>query len=157
MDEIKDKVKDGAKWVGQKAEKYAKIFAKRTSDAIATTKLSIAINEANNKIKDIYTQIGEAMYEDYLNDGNGDLDLTDSFEQIDRLMVDIGALYDKKAELKNATRCKKCGSLNDLEADFCSKCGAVLEAEDISAEDFEEEIEEEEIDEQITITPEKAE
>ena len=62
MDEFFDKIKDGASKAKDSAEKLAKKVVKHTSDAITNTKLSISINEANNKIKDIYSEIGKALY-----------------------------------------------------------------------------------------------
>lgn len=155
MDEIMNKIKDTASKAKDEAGKFAKIFAKRTSNAISSTKLSISISEANSKIKDIYTEIGEKMYEKYLNDETTDSEFETAFRQIDKLMVDIGELYDKKAELKNSRRCKACGALNDAEADFCSKCGATLECDDddvVIDEDADDTV-----DDVITITPEQGE
>ncbi len=156
MDDIMNKIKETASKAKDGASKFAKIFAKRTSDAISSTKLSISISEANNKIKDIYTEIGETMYEKYLNNEATDPEFETAFQQIDKLMVDIGELYDKKAELKNAQRCKNCGTLNKDDADFCSKCGATLECDDCDDVEIDE-TEDDAIDEVITITPEKGE
>ena len=59
MDEFLDKIKDGASKTKDAAERLAKEVAKRTSNAIRITKLSYAMNDANNKIKDIYAKIGK--------------------------------------------------------------------------------------------------
>lgn len=156
MDDFMNKLKKYATKAKDGTVKFSKIFAKRTSDAISSTKLSISISEANGKIKDIYTQIGETMYEKYLNDEKTDDEFLTQFQQIDKLMVDIGELYDKKAELKNRKRCKACGALNDEASEFCSKCGAILESEDY--DDYEEDDETDEIiDEEIIITPKSGE
>lgn len=156
MDDIMSKIKSTASKAKEGAGKFAKIFAKRTSNAISSTKLSISISEANSKIKDIYTEIGETMYEKYLNNEATDPEFETAFQQIDKLMVDIGELYDKKAELKNAQRCKTCGALNNEDADFCSKCGATLECDDFKDVAVDED-EDDTIDEVITITPEQGE
>ncbi len=155
MDDIMNKIKETAAKAKDGAGKFAKIFAKRTSNAINSTKISISISEANSKIKDIYTEIGETMYEKYLNNEPTDPEFEAAFQQIDKLMVDIGELYDKKAELKNEQRCKECGTLNKDDADFCSKCGATLECDDCDVEIDEDE--EDTIDDVITITPEEGE
>lgn len=155
MDDIMNKIKDTASRAKDEAEKIAKVVAKHTSNAINNTKLTFSINEANSKIKDIYTEIGEILYEKYLNDEATDPEFTTAFEQIDKLMVDIGELYDKKAALKNSLRCKSCGALNSSDSEFCSKCGAALELEEFDAEV--DDVSDDVIDEVITITPEKGE
>ena len=66
MEELFDKIKDGATKTKDAASRLAKEVAKRTSNAITSTKLSYSINEANNKIKDIYAEIGKSIYEKYL-------------------------------------------------------------------------------------------
>ena len=145
MDEFIDKIKDGASKTKDAAGRIAKQVAKHTSNAITSTKLTYAINEANNKIKDIYSQIGKTMYEEYLDGATVNEQFADMFEKIDALMHDIEALQAKKAELKKATRCQQCDTLNPNDSDYCSKCGAKLEKQDDVSDD--EPAEEVEIDE----------
>lgn len=152
MEELFDKIKDGASKTKDVAGKLAKEVAKRTSNAITSTKLSYSINEANNKIKDIYEQIGKTIYEKYLDDDYTDSEFDVEFEQINALMQDIEVLQTKKAELKNILRCENCDTLNPTSAKYCSKCGAVLTVcDDIEADDDDDE------EDVITITPEKGE
>ena len=70
MDEFFDKLKDGAYKAKDGAERIAKEVAKRTSNAITYTKLTFAVNEAQKKVNDVYTEIGKNMYEKYL-EGEG--------------------------------------------------------------------------------------
>ena len=106
MDEFIDKIKDGASKTKDAAGRIAKQVAKHTSNAITSTKLTYAINEANNKIKDIYSQIGKTMYEEYLDGATVNEQFADMFEKIDALMHDIEALQAKKAELKKSRHVK---------------------------------------------------
>ncbi|MBQ3124837.1 MAG: hypothetical protein IJC09_05410 [Clostridia bacterium] len=154
MEELFDKIKDGASKTKDAAGRLAKEVAKRTSNAITSTKLSYAINDANNKIKDIYAEIGKTIYEKYLDGEAVDSEFTDEFEKINAYMDDIEALQAKKAELKNILRCENCDTLNPATSEFCSKCGAKLTASDVAddAEDADEDVED-----VITITPEKGE
>ena len=48
MDELFDKLKDGASKAKDNAEKIAKKVAQRTSNVINQTKLTFAVNEAQN-------------------------------------------------------------------------------------------------------------
>lgn len=155
MEELFDKIKGGASKTKDAAGRIAKELAKRTSNAITSTKLSYAINDANNKIRDIYAEIGKTMYERYLNDGDEETEFKDEFDRISIFMQDIEALQAKKAELKNVLRCTECDTPNPTTSEYCSKCGAKLAiVEDVPVE---EDVYEEETEEVITITPVKGE
>ena len=152
MDQILDKLKESALKAKEGAGKLAKVFAKRTSDAVAGTKLSFSINEANNKIRDIYAKIGKDIYNMYLEGEIDNSSFESEFEQIEKLMADIESLSEKKAELKSALYCAKCGAMCQQGSEYCSKCGAELtNADEEACEVIEEDSEE------ITITPQKAE
>ncbi|HIU57529.1 MAG TPA: zinc ribbon domain-containing protein [Candidatus Ornithomonoglobus merdipullorum] len=138
MDEFFDKLKDGAYKAKGGAERIAKEVAKRTSNAITYTKLTFAVNEAQKKVNDVYTEIGKNMYEKYLEGEGYDDTFTASFEQIDRLMDEISALNEKTAELKNTLKCPECGASNPAEADYCIKCGSHLSHE--TDDDYEDDI-----------------
>ncbi len=161
MDELFDKIKDSASKAKDGASKIAKEVAKRTSNAITQTKLAFSVNEAQNKIKDIYAEIGKSLYAKHI-DGNDYTEFSDELLQIDKLMEEIEILNDKIAELKNSLKCQECGALNPNSSDYCSKCGSQLPKAD---EDFEESdiddafdtFEETDDEEVIVITPQKPE
>lgn len=135
MDEIFDKIKDGASKAKDGAARIAKEVAKRTSNVIAHTKLTFAVNEAQSKIKDIYGEIGKTLYTKHLDGIDCGEDFTDSFAQLDNLMDEVEALTAKIAELKNSLKCPECGAYNSSESDYCSKCGAHLVKEETEEED----------------------
>lgn len=165
MDEIFDKIKDGATKAKDSATKIAREVAKRTTNAITHTKLAFAVNETQNKIKDIYGEIGKNLYAKYLDGKECGDEFSDSFDQLDKLMDEVEALNAKIAELKNSLKCPECGAYNPTEADFCSKCGARLVKEDEAKEDdadideafAEAETEEDDEEEVIVINPKKPE
>lgn len=126
MDEFFDKLKDGAYKARGGAEKLAKEVAKRTTNAITYTKLNFASNEVQNKINDIYAEIGKNMYDKYLEGAEFDENFTASFEQLDKLVDEISVLNEKLAELKNSLKCPECGAFNPSDADYCIKCGSHL-------------------------------
>lgn len=159
MDELFDKIKDGASKAKDGASKIAKEVAKRTTNAIAITKLSFSVNEAQSKIKDIYTEIGKSLYTKHL-DGNDYAEFEDELAQIDKLMTEIETLNDKIAELKNSLKCRECGALNPNTSDYCAKCGSVLPKES-NDDDVEEDSvfadDSDDDEEVIIITPQKPE
>ena len=157
MDEILDKIKDGASKAKDGASKIAKEVAKRTSNAIALTKLSFAANETQSKIKDVYTEIGKSLYSKHL-DGEDYAEFKDELNQIDKLIEELDTLNDKIAELKNSLKCSECGTLNPITSDYCSKCGAKLpkDVEDCEDIDLDEAFDADDED-VILITPQKPE
>lgn len=158
MEDLFDKLKDGMSKAKDGAEQVAKSIVKHTSNAINGTKLSISINEANNKIKDIYTQIGKAIYEAHISEDGSDLNFDEEFAQIEQLKQDVETLSVKKAELKDSVRCHECGTLNKTEADFCFKCGATLDKAADKDTDFADEYYDanDNADDTIIITPQKS-
>ena len=164
MDEIFDRIKGGASKAKDEATKIAKKVAKRTTNAITHTKLAFAVNETQNKIKDIYGEIGKNLYEKYLDGEDCGEEFADSFDQLDKLMDEVEALNAKIAELKNSLKCPECGAFNSNESDFCSKCGAHLVKEETVEEEeadideaFAEAEAEEDEEEVIVINPKKPE
>ena len=134
MDEIFDRIKDTAAKARENAERIAKEVAKRTSKAITQTKLSFAVNEAENKIKDVYTEIGKALYTMHLNGENTNDSFAASFEQLDKLNEDLELINAKLAELKNSVKCDECGAYNENDAEYCAKCGSQLNHKEAEAE-----------------------
>ena len=170
MDEFFDKLKGGAYKAKDGAGRIAKEVAKRTTNAITYTKLNFSLNETQNNLKDIYTEIGKTMYEKYLDGTEYDESFLSSFEQVDKLMDEVAVLTEKLAELKNSLKCPECGAFNPAEADYCIKCGSHLanetaydnededneygEAAEDGADSYDDEDDDEEI---IIINPKKPE
>ena len=112
-----------------------KTAIKKSGEAVEITKIRLAINSDKAKIKELKLQVGELMYEAY----NGN---SSSGDEIEELLKEIGELYNEIetkeqqiAQLKNLTRCPKCGANNEQDAFFCKKCAAELKKEDIYTED----------------------
>lgn len=158
MDEFFDMIKDGASRVRDGAEIVAREIAKRTSEAITHTKLSFAITQAQSKIQDVYTEIGESLYAQHVNGTDIDESLVPYFEQLDKLNEEIDSLNSKRAELLNTLQCSECGAFNATDAVFCSKCGSKFKsAEAAAAEDKDDRFVEDNNDEEIIIEPKKPE
>lgn len=158
MDEFFDKLKDGAFRVKDGAELVAREIAKRTSEAITHTKLSFAINQAQSKIKDVYTEIGESLYAQHVSGTDIDESLVPYFEQLDKLNDEIDSLNSKRAELINSLQCSECGAFNSKDAVFCSKCGSKFDpADKAAAEDVDDDFIDDDDEEEIIIEPKKPE
>ena len=158
MDDFFDRIKDGAFRVRDGAELVAREVAKRTSEAITHTKLSFAINQAQSKIKDVYTEIGESLYAQHLDGTDIDESLVPYFEQLDKLNDEIDSLNSKCAELMNSLQCSECGAFNSKDAVFCSKCGSKFDPADAAAaEDTDDSFIDDDDVEEIIIEPKQPE
>lgn len=134
MDEFFEKLKHGASEFKKGAAKVTKQVVRKTNDAVSQTKLSFAINETENKISEIYAEMGRSVYRDYLKNGEADEDMLESCRQIDKLLAEVDDLKEKVAELKQSVKCRKCGEFNKNGSSYCSKCGADLNAADTDSE-----------------------
>lgn len=129
-----------------------KQVVRKTNDAVSQTKLGFAINETENKISEIYEDMGRGVYRDYLKNADVSEDMLVSCQQIDKLLAEVDDLKDKVAELKQSVKCKDCGEYNKSGSAYCSKCGSQLKQDSSDDSDGAEEYEE---TEEETITNKK--
>lgn len=116
MDNFVEKIKAKLNKAVDGAEKYANIAVNKTSSLIDKAKLSIAVNDAEKKIKDIMIEMGEYVYANYAEGVDFPEELAEKCADIEKLKAEI-------AELKNAVVCDNCGEYNPAENEFCGKCG----------------------------------
>ncbi len=122
MDEFFDKIKEHAIKAKDEATKITKHMVGKTNDVINKTKTSIAISEAESKIKDLYTSIGKKVYEDYAKQGDVDEEYLEGCQKIDLLFAEVNELREKIAELQDTKMCE-CGEYSKKDSMYCAKCG----------------------------------
>lgn len=105
------------------AEKYSKLAAEKTSSVISRAKISVAISEAEKKIKDIKAEIGEYVYKEFRAGTEFPEDLNAKCAELEALEEEIAELKESMAELKDSIICGSCGEYNPKENEFCGKCG----------------------------------
>ena len=105
-------------WDKEEQVRLAKEVAKRTSNAITHTKLSFAINEVQNKVKDTCSEIGKLVYKKYLDGEDFPEEFSPFLTQIDTLMEEENTLTDKLNELKKSIVCPDCGAMIYCTYDF---------------------------------------
>ena len=120
MDNFVDKIKSKFSKAVDGAEKYSKLAVDKTSLMIDKAKLSLAVNDAEKKIKDIMAEIGEFVYAEYASGAEFSEELESKCVQIEKLKAEI-------AELKNAVICSSCGEYNPAGNEFCGKCGEKID------------------------------
>ena len=99
MEEVFDKIKEHANKAKDSAVQVTKTVIEKTNNIVNQTKLKFSISETKSKIKDIYTEIGKSVYENYKSTG----------EVID--------------DMEENVKCPKCGAYNHSDDVYCSKCG----------------------------------
>ena len=127
MDEFVEKIKSGAAKVFTEAEKFTNSAVEKTSSVVNQTKLNYAVGVNEKKIKDVFAQIGKAVYDEYKNGGECPEAIADDLKLIDSLYDEIAELKAKIADMKNSVVCSKCGAYNTNESIFCSQCGEKLQ------------------------------
>ncbi len=136
FDNIFDKFKGYADIALDKMGKASKTAASKTENVVSRAKIRFSINEANDKIDEIYRLMGKELYERYLEGDMDDPVLSEQCEKIDGLNKDIEELNDELTDLRAVVKCQYCGVYNRIESTFCSKCGAKLakDEEEVEAE-----------------------
>lgn len=122
FEKILDDVLSGAKSITKKVTVKA-------NEAVEGAKITFAISETERKISECKEKIGDIIYNEYMKTKDFEGELGECCRMIENLYDDIEVMKDRKAEVKNSVRCKRCGNLNYDRNSFCSECGEALEVE----------------------------
>ena len=141
MDEMFDKLKEHASKLKDGAVKLTKTVVNKTNNVASQTKIKFAISETQDKIKDIYAEMGKTVYDKYKSGDNVCECMIEKCAKIDSLLDEVAELNKQLAELKETVKCPQCDAYNNADDVYCSKCGSKME----NAEQYEEE------DEQVII------
>lgn len=110
--------------IGDAASKTYKFTAEKTSKIAKETKIKMQINEHKRDIKDIYVEIGEAVYEKFVKDEELDVKgLEQKCEEIQVLSDKIVKCKDEILKLKEKKQCQNCYEEIELDANYCPNCG----------------------------------
>ena len=126
IENITQKVKDGAATFIDETEKVTKSVVQKSSALIEQTKLKFAMNEIENKMKNEYVEIGKYVYKQH-NDGVAFEGFAgERCDALDKLAAELDDLKRQFAEAKNSVICEECGTINSDTSKFCSSCGGKL-------------------------------
>lgn len=126
VDEVINKIKDGAVKAKDEAEKITKNVVKKTSNIINKSKINYVINENEGKVKDVMESIGKMVYSQHSKGIEFAGDIGEKCNQIDTLIDEINSLKEQIAEIENNVICDECGEYNAKGSSFCSSCGTKL-------------------------------
>lgn len=137
--------------VGKIINDVAQVVAKKSGEMIEVTRLNLSINAEEDRMQEIYEEIGIEIYEGFKRgfnwkDGISDKvkNLCSELESREKIIEEIKEGILKIKEMKV---CSNCGSEVEKVALFCPKCGANQKTENKKAHesettDFEEVFEE---------------
>lgn len=108
-----------AKSVGDNASN----MAKKSGEMIEITKLNMAIQSQEDKIKIAKNEIGATIFSKFEEGQAVDPDIIQYCNTINQVKNDILEIQLKISKLKNVLSCEKCGQEIALDTDFCPNCG----------------------------------
>ncbi|MCX7923380.1 MAG: zinc ribbon domain-containing protein [Clostridia bacterium] len=102
----------------------ARAAAKKSSDIVEVTKLTMAINTEEDKIEKAYAEIGKIVYLKFA-EGEAVADEVKGFcEDIKLFEQNIEEIKQKILDLRKVKVCPECTAELEPEMAFCHKCGA---------------------------------
>ena len=103
MEEVFDKIKEHAYKAKDGAVKLTRTVIDKTNNVVNQTKLKFAISETEDKIKDIYTEIGKAVYEKYADTNEACCGfVAEKCGKIDAIIEKIDTQIERLKELKSS-------------------------------------------------------
>ena len=103
--------------IGDAASKTYKYTAEKTSKIAKETKLKIKINDYKREIENIYREIGENVYENFVEDKELEEEaLKEKCKEIDGLSEKIVECKNEILNLKEKRQCKNCYDEIELDA-----------------------------------------
>lgn len=112
---------------GKKASEIAQAAAKKSTEIVEVTKITMNITSEEDRIKKQYTTIGQKLYEEYRSNPGQYPEFSEQFKEINALMENIRKLKSRLLDAKNMRICDTCEAEIDKKVAFCPKCGAKQE------------------------------
>lgn len=104
----------------------AQTVVKKSGEVAQYSKIKYSMYDINGDIKNLYSQIGEEVYNSYKNDTPLSEDVKEKCKEIDRLVDQLGALDDQLGTIKASIKCDGCGKNVKTECSYCPYCGEKL-------------------------------
>lgn len=117
------KVKGALSDIGKSISKGAETAMKKSGDLFSISKLMLAISSEESNIKDIYSKIGEKIYNRHEKGKFDDKEFENYFKDIEKSKKEIRGLRRQIDKVKDIKLCNQCGGEMKKEAKFCPECG----------------------------------
>jgi RNA polymerase subunit RPABC4/transcription elongation factor Spt4 len=102
----------------------ASSIGKTSKKLVKTTKLNLAINSEESRLKTVYCDIGKKVHEIYSFGGKLGEFFDAKYAEILEAEAKIADLRNQLCAANGIKVCAKCGKNVDISSDFCPKCGS---------------------------------
>ena len=133
MEEILEKIKVHAGKAKDGAVKLTRKVIGKTNNVVDQTKVKFAISDTQNKINELFSEIGREIYTCHAN-GTDVPDFGETFAKLGDLHSEVEDLCEQLSCLKNTKQCPSCNTYNDKNNEYCAKCGEKLSMDDDAEE-----------------------
>lgn len=123
MTKITDSIEKSTKSVAKTLELGANKVAKKSSVLVEISKLNINVASEEEKVRNLFEQLGRAVYEDYTKGHTIDEAMIKDCNDILEIEKNIKELKNKINLLKNIRRCPNCDTEMKINTLYCPKCG----------------------------------
>lgn len=122
--------------IGKKVSETYNVASEKTTKLAREAKLKISISEEKEKIETAYRNIGQKLYEKYLNNRGDEIALAfvEEFKNVDKAKESIKNFEKEILDLKDKKKCSNCANEYEEKYDFCPNCGTKNEKEVFEAE-----------------------
>ena len=119
--------------LGKKATETFNSAAEKTNKIASETKIKFKINDCKSKIKDLYQDIGKAVYQKFVMDGNLDVkdEIQDQLTKIKEYSDQIDEYEKQILELADLKQCENCKNKIEKSAKYCPECGTEQPIEEV--------------------------
>ena len=127
----------------------AKEAAKKSSNLVGSTKISMQMDKCQEEIDNVFYEIGKSLFENYEQEDWVKGKFEKKISQIKELQENIEKFRKEIAKMKNIRVCESCECEIDKDALFCPKCGTKSIVKEETEEDSNEENRTEESEEEF--------
>lgn len=124
--------------IAKTANQTYKFTAEKTNKIAKEIKFKSAISQDKEKIKELYEEIGQKVYQSHIREQKDDglIDVINELcLQIDSYSKDIELNRDEILKLNDLKQCKNCNAEIDFYYKYCPSCGSKQDDENIEKTD----------------------
>ena len=112
-----------------KAKNAASAAGKKTGELLEVSKLKMRAAELRSDLNDVYLRLGKLAYREGIDCKQPGALAKVLFAEIEELDKRLTEVLDQIAQIKKTLKCPNCGTQNDAQAFYCSRCGCSLNRE----------------------------
>ena len=107
--------------VASKTKELFEAGEKKATEIVNVQKLRLEVSNLESKMSNTLKTLGTEIYKQRENEAFAEF--SDIFTELDSIAADINAKNAEISRIKGLKKCDKCGSFNEENAAYCSKCG----------------------------------